>query len=136
MSVKWNGGQISARITAEVTTAVRDAADDVLEKAVSSILEGGKTGKIYRRRGVTHQASASGEAPASDTGRLAQSGRTFFKETSESVVAGVNFSTAYAGALEFGTQTIEPRPYARPALAEVRKDLKQTVATAVSKATQ
>ena len=43
------------------------------ENILSDILTGPRTGRIYRRGGVVHQASAPGEAPASDTGELRQS---------------------------------------------------------------
>ena len=38
--------------------------------AKQSIMEGGKSGTVYHRRSVSHTASAPGEAPANDTGRL------------------------------------------------------------------
>lgn len=83
--------------------------------AVRSIMSGPKTGKTYRRRGVTHQASAPGEAPASDTGTLVQRSRTEYD--APQLTGRVIFSTAYALALELGTERIEPRPFLRPALA-------------------
>ena len=40
--------------------------------AIDSIRMPPKTGKIYKRRSVTHQASSPGQAPAFDTGTLAR----------------------------------------------------------------
>jgi hypothetical protein len=35
-----------------------------------SLITGPKTGRVYKRRGITHRASAPGQTPASDTGNL------------------------------------------------------------------
>jgi HK97 gp10 family phage protein len=96
------------------------ATEAIREEAISLILNPPKTGRIYRRRGVEHQASAPGEAPASDTGFLASSITTKYdaSKLSGQVVVGA----AYGPHLEYGTQTMEPRPFLRPAIANRRKE--------------
>lgn len=42
----------------------------VQNRIKTNLISGAKTGRIYRRRGIFHQASAPGEYPASDTGDL------------------------------------------------------------------
>jgi hypothetical protein len=41
--------------------------------AFKSGIKGGHSGRTYRRRGKSHQASSNGEYPANDTGRLLRS---------------------------------------------------------------
>jgi HK97 gp10 family phage protein len=90
--------------TASITTSI----------AQKSILSKPKTGNIYKKlKRSYHQASAAGEAPANDTGRLVSSMRSALDETplSASSIAG----TAYATHLEYGTKSMSPRPFMRPA---------------------
>lgn len=135
MTVKSNAAVISARIRRAAMTGLVRGTESVLEEATSLILDGEKTGRVYRRRGVEHQASAPGQAPASDMGRLVQSGHTSYDQNAtvldqdsignligRSVILGLaQWSTGYAHVLEHGTEMIEARPFARPALAS-RKD--------------
>lgn len=125
MAVKWSGKDIFDRIVNAANIGVFRGTEQVLSTAVKSIHNAPKTGHIYKRRGITHQASAPGEAPATDTGRLAQSGRTEYDR--KKVLGRVIFSTDYARGLEYGTQTIESRPFARPALAVNKDFIKQAV---------
>ena len=70
------------------------------------------TGREYTRGSRTHRASAAGEAPASDTGRLlgaTQPIRIRFER--DRVVTGVVANTDYAAALETGTDKISERPF-------------------------
>ncbi len=66
------------------------------------------TGRIYGR----HRASAPGEAPAPDTGRMV--GATFSTPV-ERIAGGLRsrvvVNTEYAAALELGTEKIAPRPF-------------------------
>lgn len=88
----------------------------VEERAVDLIMSPPKTGRIYRRRGVEHRASAPGEAPANDQGTLVNTRRISLFE--EQLRARLTFSAAHALPLEFGTLRMEPRPFARRALME------------------
>jgi hypothetical protein len=115
----WNQDEFMRRVRAGALTGLSDWIGIVENEAVRLIMEPPKTGKIYSRRGVQHQASAPGEAPASDTGRLVNSRRT--ELIAGSLRARLNFSTAYALPLELGTKRMEPRPYARRALAETEQ---------------
>lgn len=132
MSVKWNGDQIVTKVRAAAMRGVVRSTESVHEEATSLIIDGPKTGRIYRRRGVEHQASAPGQAPASDTGRLVQSGKTEYDRANLEGTA--SWSTAYAEPLENGTETMEPRPYARPALTNRQDDIRADIADEISKA--
>jgi HK97 gp10 family phage protein len=96
---------------------LKASANLVRNEAIRSILKGPATGRIYKRRSVTHQASAPGEAPMSDTGTLARSVYIDDRTTSRTnlriaVVAG----SRYARWLEYGTRKMRPRPFMSPAL--------------------
>jgi hypothetical protein len=103
-----------------------------LQIAIEKIKNPPKSGKMYFSRGVAHQASAPGEAPANWYVGLIQSGRTVYgKEAGEgaaistsrykatsSVRGTVIFSAKYADMLELGTIKMAPRPFLRPSLIE------------------
>ena len=61
----------------------------------------------------SHQSSAAGESPASDTGRLANS--ITFKQVGP-VSVTVGSALIYAAYLEYGTISMAPRPAWRPAV--------------------
>lgn len=121
MTVKWFGDDILGKVRQAAMRGVIDGTESVIEEGNSMIMDGQKTGRIYRRRGVEHQASAPGEAPASDTGRLVQSAHTEYEPADLSGEA--IWSTDYAEPLEFGTSKMAPRPYARPALANKKDEI-------------
>lgn len=107
----------------------------MVEKAAKeSIAGGGKTGKVYRRGGRTHQASAPGEAPATDTGRLVNSinVRLADGDTAAEVAAGSG-SVKYARMLEFGTSRMEARPFLFPALERSKPKIKARMEAALDK---
>ncbi len=131
MTVTWDVAGTIDNVRSAAFRGVVAGVEAIKNNAVAKILSGDKSGIIYRRRGVDHQASAPGEAPASDTGRLAQSART---ELDPQGISGqVIFSTAYAAAMEFGPEdgSIAARPYARPALAEEREGFAEGVSAEV-----
>lgn len=127
MAINWDVDKLVADVRASVMEGVVFGAELVGSAAIYSIMNGSKTGVIYTRKSVFHQASAPGEAPASDTGRLVQSMRT--EHDAANLLSGVIFSTAYAAALEYGRLdgSIAARPYARPALASKRKEIGQDI---------
>ena len=67
------------------------------------------TGRIYG----THQASAPGEPPAVDTGRLrnATQADTQVRRDGDDIVGRVVANVDYAHALEVGTERMAPRPF-------------------------
>ena len=71
-----------------------------------------KSGRIYKRRTITHQASAAGEYPASDTGNLVNNISVTIKDT----IGRVTSSSKYSKALEYGTTTMHARPFMFPSL--------------------
>jgi len=92
--------------------------------AQDSITEGGKTGRVYPRKGEDHIASAAGEAPASDSSFLVNNiSKNVFAERDGSVVGQIISSAKYSKFLEFGTVEMQPRPFMQPALEKNKKKI-------------
>lgn len=81
------------------------------------ISHGPKSGRWYGK----HQASAPGEAPATDTGRLIKSIQ--WQIFNQGLAAEVGSPLFYASFLEDGTRKMDPRPWLRPAYAKHVDDI-------------
>jgi HK97 gp10 family phage protein len=126
---------IKNAIESELRKAVYKGGLLVETTAKKSITEGGKTGNVYKRGNITHQASASGQSPANDTGRLLNSINTELKQGAEvNIIAGKGVVN-YAKSLEFGTKNMEARPFMFPAFEKSKNKitdlLKSTVRGAI-----
>lgn len=106
---------------------ITDLVTDTHSLAVAGIQGGPKSGRVYDTRFFTdaqgrlrrgeprppHQASAPGQYPASDTGRLA--GSVGFELPQPGSLTGrVGTSVAYGPMLEFGTSRMAARPWLMP----------------------
>lgn len=92
-----------------------DAAGLIVQNAARrSIVDGPKSGRLYKRGNVVHRASAPGQPPANHLGRLLSTivYRVLHLDRAVEITAG----TEYAKHLEFGTLKMEPRPFMNPAL--------------------
>lgn len=97
--------------------------------AKKSILSGAKTGRTYKRGTVSHRASAPGQPPASDTGRLVSS---FLSQPGpEPLSYDVHANAMYAGFLENGTSKMAPRPFLQPAMKATADRITQLVRDAI-----
>jgi HK97 gp10 family phage protein len=127
-----------ATAEAEISQAIRATALNVQGDAVKSIQRGTKTGRVYMKSAkgtkskTRHQASAPGEAPASDTGKLAGSVVALINP----LVAFVGSDLKYATYLEFGTMNISERPWLRPAREKNMQVFRQRIANALKKSAQ
>ena len=115
---------------AETREAVQKTAVEVHGTIVKGYQRGPATGRVYTRGNITHQASAPGEAPATDTGRLASG--TEFRMTCD-LSAEVGNSVLYGPFLEWGTQKIAPRPLWRPAVIEAGPKFRARLETALAR---
>ena len=108
-------GAYEQAIVDEARNIVQRTAVSIHGDAVKSIQRGRKSGRIYLKTqaGIPHQASAPGEAPATDTGALVSSLQLKGAGTSTMYVYT---NLKYAPFLEFGTSRLAPRPFMRPAL--------------------
>lgn len=132
MTVEWNGATVLERVRKAAMRGVIRGTEDVRTEADSLMNESPRSGRVYTRRGVSHKASAPGEPPAPDTGRLRQSLRTEYNR--ELLMGTAIASTAYAQALEFGTSRIAPRPFMRPALANRKDEIEAGIADEIRNA--
>jgi HK97 gp10 family phage protein len=125
MAINWNDQAIKDRARAAVMRGVIKSTEAVRNEAISLILNTEKTGRVYQRHGVKHQASAPGEPFASDTGQAVNSLYTTydFTELTGSVISN-DPKFPY---LEFGTQKMEPRPSLRPALVNMQPTIAATI---------
>lgn len=129
--VQWNSAAVIARVRAGAMRGVVRGAHAVQEEAIRLVQDPPKTGRTYRRRGVEHQASAPGEAPASDTGNLAGN-ITVDEPNLATLTVTVTARTKYSAALEFGTPTIEPRSFMRVALQSKRVEIEADIAAEIT----
>ncbi len=113
-----------AEVQKRIMQALGRGAIAIQKDAILEIAHGDKTGEIYGR----HQASAPGEAPATDTGKLVSGIRVIkIDEKTVSVVS----KAPYSFDLEFGTMNMEARPFLGPAwkknLPQIKKDYEDAV---------
>lgn len=112
VQLRTNIPQVTARARREIAKEVERAAESIVQRAQADMAQP-KHGRIYRRPGGRlHQASAPGESPAIDYGRLVRSFsiRKVGELLREIVVPQPGFW------LEFGTRRMAARPFLRPSV--------------------
>jgi hypothetical protein len=124
---RLNSQEIANNIVAHLDGMAKAAAMRVANRAVQSLTTGGRSGKVYRG----HQASAPGQPPALLTGDLARSCQV---TQVRKCIWAVHFTDRKAWWLEYGTPTIAPRPYLRPAIRAEQNNYRAEVRKAVQKA--
>lgn len=116
-----------------LVNVITDVVTDTHAFAVAGIQRGPKSGRVYDTRFFTdaqgrlrrgeprppHQASAPGQYPASDTGRLASSVRMEFP-TAGRIEGRVGTAVAYGPMLEFGTSRMAARPWLLPSFEKAK----------------
>ncbi len=102
-----------------IAETIFDVATDTQANAVAGIMAGGKSGRTYRKYNPnrTHTASAPGQYPASDTGRLAGSVK-MVPEGENTYRVGT--AVAYGPMLEFGTSKMAARPWLLPSFVKAK----------------
>lgn len=126
--------KITAEAKKEMAAALFVSGLKIEDVAKIEIAQGIKTGRVYKRGGKPHIASAAGEAPASDTGRLVNSINTGAK--SDGMVVEVTAGKGvvdYAVHLEYGTEKMAARPFMKPSLEKSRKFIHDRMEKAVQK---
>ncbi len=112
------------RVPGEKYMTIRAGSQD--GPPVAFIPRGGK-----QNLSMKHTASAPGESPATDTGRLASS--VVFSRAGR-LSAEVETKVAYGPMLEFGTQKIAMRPAWRPAVEAIQPKFQKRLEAALRKA--
>lgn len=126
---------LAVDIPRAIDEAVVDVALNVKSDAVKSIQEVSAGGVVTRYtqggKPVDHVVSAAGDAPNTDTGRLASS--IAMSHDKGSGEAYVSTDVEYAAHLEFGTSKMRARPFLEPALEENRDHLVGAVTRSVQR---
>lgn len=128
--------KLTPAVATEVSKQIIKGAFKIQADAVQSIQRGPNTGVVYDKgKGISHQASAPGEAPASDTGNLAR--RIEIRLSTNKLRADIGITnllfTPYARVLELGGEFIEKRPYMKPAFDKNIKAINAAISAAVRK---
>lgn len=119
MRMTYNGFPTLAKKVPRVVSAILRKTGLDLEAEIKISLSGSRHGRIYKvsKTGKTHQASAPGEAPATDTGNLKGSiGMETPSATRVIVFVGANTAMG----LEYGTRRMLARPFVRPSIEKIR----------------
>jgi hypothetical protein len=146
VSVTIQGGPALTAALALVAQEARRHVEDAVNATglelrtdiIKRYQQGPKTGVLYvlRNPNREHQASSGKtsppEAPATDTGRLANS--VLFRSL-PSARAEVFTDVVYGAYLEFGTQRILPRPAWRPAAEAATPKFRERLERALRRAT-
>lgn len=103
----------------------------VVTNRVKTKLSQRGTGRVYRRGRVFHQASAPGRPPAVDTGRLRSSYTWRTGEDPRGPFVEIGTNVIYAPWLEFGTRYMQARPHLRPAIEELRDEIRDLIAQGI-----
>lgn len=133
-------GAMAKTVRADVERALKRGGLQIENDAVEGIINPPKTGRIYpskHRKGAMHQASAPGQFPAADSGRLHQSITTATVQNDDrAVVVETGANAPYAMALEFGTSKMEPRPFMTPSFQQNEAHIRGQVTQAVARSLQ
>lgn len=100
--------------------------------AKQKIQGGGRSGRVYRRRSVSHQASAPGEFPKTDTGQLVSS--LYFRVAANKLSAFFGTKLNYGTYLEYGTSRMRARPWLKPTFKANAQSIRERVRKAVNDA--
>jgi HK97 gp10 family phage protein len=127
--------RVKKNVADELDKALLASAKRIELTAKKKILQGKKTGRIYKVRTVMRRTSAPGEAPANQTGKLANSINSYVNRISALVFEGFTIAgrgmAKYAPHLEFGTKKMAARPFMFPSAEECRAWIKARLTRAV-----
>lgn len=111
--------KLGADADAVVLKTITDLVVQTQSLAKIGIQRGPKSGRVYRRGNITHQASAPGQYPATDTGRLASSVMIDLPVPG-GLTGRVGTNVQYGPMLEFGTSRMAARPWLLPSFTQAK----------------
>jgi hypothetical protein len=112
------------QLLARAPQDVEDALDAVAfegERIVKMSFGTGPAGRTYNIRGVSHTASAPGSPPNIDTGKLMNA--IHIKRLGRLRRGISTGDTEYAAGLEYGTTKMAARPFMRPMIERLQRDV-------------
>lgn len=99
--------------------------------AKQSVSQGSRSGRIYKRKTVTHQASAPGEYPKTDRGFLVAGFLFNIRKTFTDVYGYLENRAAHAAAVEFKPISKGGRPFMRPLFKKWNGKIKDNIVMAM-----
>jgi HK97 gp10 family phage protein len=129
LKFKWDAEDLALfkpnnfKFADNIDKVIKRIATEIRNTAVTKISHGTRHGKVYKRRTIVHQASAPGEYPKTDTGRLVSSIRTDFKYLEADIGSDVNYSQY----LETGSRNMKPRPWLQPSFDANEKKFQDSI---------
>ncbi len=120
---RFSLGPVESEVKAKLRDNMAAAAHFLQARALDSLRRDDKSGRIYQRGTIVRRASAPGEPPARDTGRLQGALGSDVLVRAKEVIGVVFAQTDYARALELGTPKLKPRPFLRPALLNNKRQI-------------
>ncbi len=140
--VKEAGREGMDVVALQLSSLVREALSQPGQGRIYRIGKGSRKGKTLRARGY-HRASAPGQPPAVNTGRLRSSfsvsGRggedqiSYIDEDNNGIRLTFGSRVSYAGALEHGTNRVAARPYLEPAVETMKERVAGIMAKAIKR---
>jgi HK97 gp10 family phage protein len=118
--IKWFGDQLIGDINKEMASRLPLAGAVVVGKTKRLLGVQGRPSKASLATGGRATHSKAGEPPRWQTKDLRKS---ITQESVSSTVERVGTNIKYAKWLELGTNSMAPRPYLRPALAQSKKKI-------------
>lgn len=117
-------GRAYGRFSSKTRTVGARKAATYINKQGTTVNRRASAGRAVtvKTRGF-HVASAPGQPPAVDTGRLRSSYTWQLGQDRKGPFVEVGTNVKYAPWLEFGTRKMKPRPHLRPAINEVRRQI-------------
>lgn len=109
--------KLDAQATNDVHDVINATAQNIRNTAIRSIKNSPANGRVYRN----HTASAEGNPPRTDTGRLVSSIAVVMPENGKALEAEIGAYVNYAAHLEYGTRNMGARPFMFPALEQNMK---------------
>ena len=105
---------------------ITDLVTDTHQFATDGIAGPPKSGRTYQKYDPrrTHTASAPGQYPASDTGRLLGSVRMILPSAGR-MIGEVGTSVDYGAFLEFGTSRMAARPWLLPSFIRAKQNVER-----------
>lgn len=124
IQIENNIDTILVKLQDNLKRKMEDATMTVRNKSLE-VLSGTRSGRTYIIPGtnVTYTASAPGEPPAVQTGRLRQSVAT--EISNDGMVGKVGTDLEYGRELEQGRSNMAPRPWLKPSFEQSENEIKQ-----------
>lgn len=115
------------RFSFEINIAIQKIAYHIRNTAIQRISQGSRSGKVYKRGAIIHQASAEGEYPKTNTGRLVSSIRVDLRDMEADIGSDIN----YAVYLENKQPKLGGRPWLSRAYDESQDEINGFIGTAL-----